>query len=273
VRETWAGRAVSTRRWGPALLCLDNTNKAAQNYRGRGEKGDAVDILYEARNITGWVPTHGGDWWEDLPDCGEHTWQQRASRRKGQPVMQIAFVPSKFRLAIEPEPFVLAIDTTQDPWTLDDITEDIATAGQRAADETARLERAKLLAAETALCYALRTREKAHPMLKREAENFLCAQGLRQKVARTLLMSGGNHDLYPAGRWVLREIPGARGNPIAVYLAGEEDHNQNVTTQVGEDPDAIGLYCISEEGIKGLPSKASLMASKTFLAFLRAVEI
>src|SRR4030095_3072675 len=46
-----------------------------------------------------------------------------------------------------------------------------------------------------------------------------------------------------------------------------------VTTQVGEDPDAIGLYCISEEGIKGLPSKASLMASKTFLAFLRAVEI
>ena len=128
---------------GPAILCLDNTNKAAQNYRGRGEKGDAVDILYEARNITGWMPTHGGDWWEDLPDCGEHTWQQRASRRKGQPVMQIAFIPSKFRLAIEPEPFVLAIDTSQDPWTLDDITEDIATAGQRAADETARLERAK----------------------------------------------------------------------------------------------------------------------------------
>jgi hypothetical protein len=46
-----------------------------------------------------------------------------------------------------------------------------------------------------------------------------------------------------------------------------------VTTQVGEEPDAIGLYCIAEEGIKGLPSKASLMASKTFLAFLRAVEI
>jgi ATP-dependent protease ClpP protease subunit len=51
------------------------------------------------------------------------------------------------------------------------------------------------------------------------------------------------------------------------------DLSKFVTTQVGEDPDAIGLYCISEEGIKGLPSKASLMASKTFLAFLRAVEI
>src|SRR5215471_16302460 len=36
-------------------------------------------------------------------------------------------------------------------------------------------------------------------------------------------------------------------------------------------PHFFGLYCISEAGIKGLPSKASLMASKTFLAFFRAV--
>src|SRR5712691_8712373 len=37
-----------------------------------------------------------------------------------------------------------------------------------------------------------------------------------------------------------------------------------VTTQVGWDPNAIDLYGISEEGIKGFPSKASRMASKTF---------
>src|SRR5262249_18334150 len=49
-------------------------------------------------------------------------------------------------------------------------------------------------------------------------------------------------------------------------------HKKIVTTKVGEDPDTLGLYCISEAGIKGLPSKASLMASKTFLAFFRAVE-
>ena len=214
-------------RRGPAILALDNTNKAALNYRGRGEKADAVDILYEARNITGWTPTQGTDWWEDLPDFGEHTWQQRATRRKGQAVLHIAFVPSKFRLGIDPEPFVLAIDTTQDPWTLDDITEEIATAGARAADETARLERAKLLAAETALVHALHSRDPAQPMLKSEAESFLCAQGLRQKVARTFLTTGGNRDVYPAGRWVLRAIPGARGNPIGVSLVGEEDHNQN----------------------------------------------
>ena len=129
---------------GPAILGLDNTNKAALNYRGRGEKGDTVDILYEARNITGWTPTHGGDWWEDLPDFGEHTWQQRATRRKGQQVLRIAFVPSKFRLAIDPEPFVLEIDTRQEPWTLTDITATIATAGEQAAQAHTRQEHQKL---------------------------------------------------------------------------------------------------------------------------------
>ena len=106
----------------PALLCLDNTTKAGTNYRGRGEKGDAVDILYECRNITGWTPDHAGDWWEQLPDFGEHTWQQRATRRKGQAVLRVAFIPTKFRLGIEPEPFILEIDTRQEPWTLADVT-------------------------------------------------------------------------------------------------------------------------------------------------------
>ena len=103
-------------------------------------KGDAVDILYEARNITGWTPAHGDDWWEDLPDFGEHTWQQRASAARQQ-VLRIAFVPSKFRLGMDPEPFCLEIDTRQEPWTLTDCTEDLATAGARAAQEHTRKER------------------------------------------------------------------------------------------------------------------------------------
>jgi hypothetical protein len=217
-------------RRGPAVLALDNTNKAATNYRGRGEKADAVDILYEARNITGWTPSTGGDWWENLPDFGEHTWQERASRRKGQPVLHIAFIPSKYRLGIEPEPFVLAIDTTQEPWTLDDITEDIARAGEEAADEAHRQARASVQAAESALVTALHARSADTPLLKYEAESILCAQGLRQKTARTLLMTGGNRDVYPEGRWVLRAIPGARGKAIGVYLPGEKDRNENTPT-------------------------------------------
>jgi hypothetical protein len=52
---------------GPAVLVLDNTTKNAMSYRGRGEKTDRIDIAYEARDTTGWVPT-GPEWWLDLPD-------------------------------------------------------------------------------------------------------------------------------------------------------------------------------------------------------------
>jgi AAA domain len=103
---------------GPAILALDNTNKAATSYRGRGEKADAVDILYEARDITDWTPSTADAWWESLPEYGDHAWQQRATRCKGQKVLRIAFIPSKFRLGIEPEPFAIEIDTTTTPWTL-----------------------------------------------------------------------------------------------------------------------------------------------------------
>ena len=219
---------------GPAVIGLANTDKAGTNIRGRGEITNAVDIIYECRNITGWTPTEPGDWWEHLPDFGEHAWQQRASRRKGQPVLQIAFIPSKFRLGVDPEPFVLEVDTREDPWTLDDITEDIASAGQQAAADAAQRARATLLHAEAALVQALRTRPPDHPMLKREAEHFLSAQGLRQRVAGTLLTQGGNRDLYPTGSWVLRAIPGARGGAIGVYLAGEEDRERN--NQIPKSP-------------------------------------
>jgi hypothetical protein len=107
---------------GPAILALDNTNKAATSYRGRGEKADAVDILYEARDITGWTPSTADAWWESLPEYGDHAWQHRATRRKGQKVLRIAFIPSKFRLGIEPEPFAIEVNTTTTPWTLADIT-------------------------------------------------------------------------------------------------------------------------------------------------------
>ena len=80
------------------------------SYRGRGEKADAVDILYEARDITGWSPTSEAAWWETLPEAGDHAWQSRATRRQQQPVLQVAFVPSKFRLGVEPKPFALEVD-------------------------------------------------------------------------------------------------------------------------------------------------------------------
>jgi hypothetical protein len=209
---------------GPAILALDNTNKAAQNYRGRGEKGDAVDILYEARNITGWTPSQSGEWWEELPDFGEHTWQQRASRRKGQQVLRIAFIPSKFRLGMEPDPFALEIDTRQEPWTLTDCTAALATAGEEAAALLRLRERATLRAAEAAVVNAIRARESDRPLLKTEATALVRACGVPRKAARVLVEQGGNRDVSPDGHWVLRPIPDhPTGKAIGVYLAGEED--------------------------------------------------
>jgi hypothetical protein len=213
---------------GPAILALDNTNKCGANYRGRGEKGDAVDIVYECRNITGWTPTTDGDWWEDLPDFGEHTWQQRASRHKGQQVLHLACVPSKFRDGMEPDPFVLEIDMRQDLWTVSDITDQIATAGAVAAQEHTRQERQKLEQAMEALVRTLKERGST-PLLKTSAESLLQAQGLTRKVARTLLERGGNRDMFTEGKWILRPIFGQPGNPIGVSLAGEEDHGRNNT--------------------------------------------
>jgi hypothetical protein len=214
-------------RRGPALLCLDNTTKAATNYRGRGEKGDAVDILYECRNITGWTPSQAGDWWEDLPDFGEHTWQQRATRRTGQAVLRMAFIPSKFRLGIEPEPFVLEIDTRVDPWTLTDVTAEIATAGTRAAEEMRRQEQTKIAHAEEKLVQAIAARAAASPLLKEEAVILLQGYGLTRKAARTLLESRGNHDVSPQGQWVIRPIPGHQsGKALGVYPAGEKNDGE-----------------------------------------------
>jgi hypothetical protein len=202
---------------GPAILVLDNTNKAAVSIRGRGEKTAAADIVYEARNITGWTPTQGGDWWESLPDGGEHAWQQRASRHKGQAVLRLAFVSTKFRGGADPAPFALEIDTRQEPWTLADITDEIATAGVEAAQEQSRQERYQLTQASAALVQALRQRAP-RPIYKREAELLLQTQGLTKRVAKMLLEVGGNRDLYPEGQWVLRALTNERGNPVAVSL-------------------------------------------------------
>jgi hypothetical protein len=219
-------------RRGPAILALDNTNKAATSYRGRGEKADAVDILYECRNVTGWTPAYGVDWWEDLPDFGEHTWQQRASRRKGQAVLRIAFIPSKFRLGIEPEPFVLEIDTRQDPWTLSDVTEALATAGEQAAQEQSRQAGQQVAHAAAMLVQALQ-KQPDQPILKTEAQTILEGYGLTRKTARTLLISGGNRDVFPAGEWELRPIPGhPSGTAIGVYLAGTHNDGKRSDTPI-----------------------------------------
>jgi len=245
---------------GLAILVLTNTNKAGISIRGRGEQSDAVDIVYEARNMTGWEPTGGPQWWESLPDAGEQAWQQNTTRRVHGGALRIGFVPTKFRLGMLPQPFVLEMDTTSTPWTMRDITTQITQEGIQAEQERRSAERAKLDAAAEALVEALRGRDSANPMLKREAEDFLQASGLKQKQARNALAFGYNKLVHPAeGLWELHEIPGRRGSAIGVYrpgqffstTAGEEMHNQNKHNTKSAMSDAGENFSISVDGFPG----------------------
>jgi hypothetical protein len=109
---------------GPAVLVLDNTIKSAENYRGRGEKAERLDIVYECHDVTRWEPT-GAEWWLNLPDAGDNSWQERASRRHRTPKIRLAFIARKFRWGEEPVPFVLEVSFDTSPWSFEDITEQI----------------------------------------------------------------------------------------------------------------------------------------------------
>ena len=220
-----------------AILVLAKTNKAGTNIRGRGEQSDAVDIVYEARNMTGWEPTHGPCWWESLPEAGEQAWQHNTSRRVQGGALRIGFVPTKFRLATMPQPFVLEMNTTTTPWGMRDVTAAITQAGVQAVQAHRTAERQKLDTAAWALVAALRSAPPRARCSRREAEDFLRRRGLEVRQARNLLDNGYNRDVHPDGLWVLREIPGTRGNPTGVKLAeadaqgpaGEEIHVQNTS--------------------------------------------
>ena len=194
---------------GPAILCLDNTIKSALNIRGRGEKADAVDIVYEIREVSGWTPT-SECWWEDLPEAGEHTWAQRASRRRKNPVHRLAFIPSKFRPDVEPEPFIVELNLAAPPWTITEITTQIE---QEAVQQERIIKGAQqdtLRQACDALEAHLRGLGENGYLNKRPAETFLKLQGLSWPQARNVLEAENTR------RWELRAVEG-KGNPIGVF--------------------------------------------------------
>jgi hypothetical protein len=209
---------------GLAILALANTTKDGTNIRGRGEQTNAVDIVYEARNITGWEPDDGPYWWESLPEAGEQAWQQNTTRHMQGNAMRIGFVPTKFRMGIQPPPFVLEMDTTTTPYSMTDVTVQLTQEATEAVRARKSAELRKLEEAAAALVTALQTRPaEGGVMLKKGALDFLRAHGpLTARQARNLLENGYNHDLHHDGLWVLREITGGKGHPVGVYLVADD---------------------------------------------------
>lgn len=205
---------LARREDGPAVFVLGNTTKVGANGRGSGIIEDRADIVYEVRDATGFVPSGRRPWHEELPSGDRAEWAGRATRRRKQERIRLAFIPTKFRVGEEPAPFVVEIDMTSNVWTACDVTRDLEAEQQGA--ETRRA--ADVAAAVAALREEVTRRAAAgNPMLKdRDAEPYLRARGLSQTLARKIITE------YDGRAWKIVTLTDARGRP-RVLLPVEGD--------------------------------------------------
>ena len=78
----------------------------------------------------------------------------------------------------------------------------------------------------------------------------------------------------PVSTFKAKDIFRASGlSLLGISNAHVEKDQRNYSAWHLPNSEGCGFYCGCGGGIKGFPSKASRMASKTFLEFLRAVEI
>src|SRR5262249_12825159 len=121
----------------PGVVLLCNTTKDGAAGRGAGPLEDRADNVFEARDVSGFVPSGKRPWWEELPPAGRSEWVARASRRSGKRErIRLAFVSSKCRDDNDPRPFALEADYTVQPWQVRDVTDELVAAGDasRAAE-------------------------------------------------------------------------------------------------------------------------------------------
>jgi hypothetical protein len=192
---------IAHRADGPSILVLGNTIKTGENSRGSGVVEDRADIVYEVRDATGLTPTGTKEWWLELPPPGRAAWGERAARRRRRDKYRLAFIPSKFRIGEEPEPFILEIDLSTEPWQMRDVTAAVVEAGTQAKEQADAAHEHRVAEAAEALRQYVRT--LAQPCrVDADAVAFLQkSRGLPRSVARSLIAS--RTDLWtvvPAGR-------------------------------------------------------------------------
>jgi len=200
---------VARTRNGPAILVLGNTVKTAKHSRGSGVVEDRADIVYEVRDATRFTPTGTKPWFQELPMGGVDAWQDRAARRKRLDSYRLGFVPTKFRVGEEPEPFILEISLAGSPWTLTDVTDDVAKAGEKALEDAQENKLVKTAEAVGALRLAVKkAAEAGKPLLKdRDAIPLLRKAGLTKRDALALVKEKTGTD------WRVCRPSGWRGNP------------------------------------------------------------
>src|ERR1019366_1952690 len=129
---------IARRENGPAVLVLGNTIKSAAHSRGSGVIEDRADIVFVVRDATNFHPTGKKPWVEELPAADAGSWAGRSTRRKRLSRYRLAFIGTKFRVAEEPEPFIVEIDLDTEPWTVRDVTDVVDREGAEARARSAQ---------------------------------------------------------------------------------------------------------------------------------------
>jgi len=233
---------LARRADGPAILVLGNVIKAGTHSRGCGVLEDRADIVFESRDATDLKPTGTKDWWHELPPAVV-SWAQRASRRRRRDTYRLAFIPTKFRLGEEPDPFIFEIDHTSDPWMLREVTDEVVRIGE-ATRQKAGVEREHTLErAALALQVEIGRRADAgeSPLYKGEAEKLLQAHGLTQKAARTLVAEAAGRvwEFQPHGTRVL-VVSLARAREILTPTTRTDNETIPRQTTFSETPNLVG---------------------------------
>jgi hypothetical protein len=216
---------IVRRDGGPSVLVLGNTVRTGKHSRGSGVIEDRSDIAFEVRDLTDFRPSGNRPWWEELPPADAGSWAARATRRKQRKKYRLGFVPSKFRGDQEPDPFILELDLTTAPWSVKDVTDEVDAEGAAERDRRAREQAEAIAKATESLASEVRHRDEAgqSPMLKdRDAVPFIMALGLTRKLARELVNKAN-------GGWVLGQLEGEKGRPIALFYPGKNGGGGNTT--------------------------------------------
>src|SRR6185503_14172846 len=142
----------------------------------------------------------------ELAPAGAGAWAERATRRKCRSSYRLAFVPSKFRVGEEPDPFIFEIDLASEPWSLLDVTAEVEQAGREALEQSVADNEAKTkAAAETLAAEVVRRAALGDDLLKdRDAVPLLMSSGLKRAEARRLV------DEQAGIKWVISTIEGRR---------------------------------------------------------------
>jgi hypothetical protein len=215
-------------RNGPAVLALCNTDKMGWKIRGSGVLSDRADIVLECRDATNLDLDPRKDvWWESLPESGEQAWALRAKRRHRRDTYRLAVVPSKFRSAEEPDPFVIEISMKDDePWAMREVTGEVEAALDGARRDATASREQKIKDAVVELMHAL----EKNPMGKTAAVSFLCDRGLNRTQARQKVIDEIPREMFAAE--ASRPGPRAEKQPALKLVKNEPAKGAVVTKEL-----------------------------------------